>query len=232
MKEHGKNYKRRVGKLAKDYREQIIKFASDNQSSWLQPVAVLFATGCRPEELAKGVKVSFDFERDEFVFTIQGAKVNDALKRGIEVREVRRKITNEHVMLALMQVVATGNEVKIESKKGFGNSITKASKKLFPRRKEQASPYSFRHSLATDLKSAGIDSVVIAAVMGHQSTASQHSYGRKRRGGSGGISPDEIGASTSQAIRKVSPLARFKKRVKTVEVSTQAPAIKPRGMSL
>jgi integrase len=227
-KEHGKNYKRRVHKLDAQYREKILAYAAEKNSEWLAPAAVLYATGCRVEELKSGVKVSFDFESEEFIFEICGAKVNADLKRGIELREVRRKIENEHALLALMQVVALGSEVSVKSKAGFGNSIARASRALFARRKEQASPYSFRHSLASDMKTAGLNEIVIAGVLGHQSTASQSRYGRKRKnGGSEGI---EIAAATSCEIRKVSPLARFKKR-SSLKATTQQKS-RGRGMSL
>lgn len=226
MAEHGKNYKRQVSKLADDYREQIIAHATQKNASWLAAACVLYATGCRPSELQNGVKVSFDFDTDEFIFEILGAKVNETMKRGIGLRIIRRHITNDFVMMALMEKIATKEDVSINSTKAFGNQITRASKEIFPRRKHQASPYSFRHSLACELKNSTLSQVEIAGVMGHRSTASQLAYGRKNKRSAGGL---VMSASTSEPIRRKSPLDRFKKKKPQATVSAPKQTMR-RGM--
>jgi integrase len=64
------------------------------------------------------------------------------------------------------------------------------SKGILPTRELSISPYSLRHEVASDLKSAeGVSSRDIAAVLGHLSEKSASRYGRKRRGKKTPIKP-------------------------------------------
>ena len=212
----GKNNKRQIKKLDPDFRSKIFGYAVEESRSWASACAVIYATGCRPAELVKGVKVSFDPVIESYCFEVQGAKCSEAMKRGIEERRI---VIHESAMpSALLDYFITKMngaaeiEISIKSAKSFGNQITRGSEAIWPFRVNHASPYSFRHAFATDMKNAtGVDRKTIAACMGHQSTASQASYGRARKGGSG--EPQRaITATTSRAVRDVSPLARFKKK--------------------
>lgn len=219
--------KRKLTALAKDFREKILDYAVnahiENNAKWHLPLCVLYATGCRPVELVKGVSVKYNDEDKTLRFVIKGAKINDKLQRGIALRTVKIKVVDENNEFLnwskpLIEEIQKQNvdhiEVKTTSANAFSGYIHKASKKLWPRRSEHVSAYSFRHAVAKSLKDSGADPVKIASVLGHASTRSQLSYGRKSRKGGGDVSP-EVDVTTSSTIRDnkdqhVDKLLRFK----------------------
>lgn len=88
------------------------------------------------------------------------------------------------------------------------NRVTKA---LWPRRERLPTLYTMRHQMGSDLKSSGLPPEEVAAVMGHQSTASASVYGYKVSGrGSVAVKPT---VATVAKVRKVCPAssARFNK---------------------
>lgn len=226
-KETKKKNKRKLTALAKDFREKILDYAvnahKENNAKWHLPLCVLYATGCRPVELVKGVSVKYDDESKIIRFSIPGAKINDKLQRGIALRTVKIKIVDENneilnwakpLIEEIQKEKSAYIVVKTTSANAFSGYIHKASKKLWPRRAEHVSAYSFRHAVAKSLKDADADPVKIASVLGHASTRSQLSYGRKSRGGGKNVSP-EVEVSTSAAIRDnkeqhIDKLQRFK----------------------
>lgn len=218
-KSKGKNNKRKVSALAVGWRDSMLAEAIASEArggEWLLPLCVIYATGCRPEELKTGVVATFDSDKNEFVFVIKGAKVTEKLQRGLEERTVRVKRGGASWEKPLTKMIMKTRSlgaftVSIKSPSSFSNKVRAASKRLWPTKTVHASPYSFRHQLVSDMKSGGVDEITIAATLGHQSTASQASYGRRKRsGGSKGV---EITATTQDEIRTVkSPLERFKQR--------------------
>ncbi len=60
--------------------------------------------------------------------------------------------------------------------------LNNLTRETWPRRKTQATFYSFRHQLGSNLKASGIDRSEVAYLMGHQSTSSVDAYGDKRKG--------------------------------------------------
>lgn len=219
-KQHGKNYKRQINRLDPNFREKLLSHAQGSKMIFTDAIAILFATGCRPCEIEKGIKVSLDIVKGTFRFEIQGAKVND--ERGIKTRvfEVPMDLDNgESWQEYLFEKCAEKQiEIKIANSKSLGNAITNASKEIWPKRAEHVSPYSFRHALATELKSSGLDKITVASVLGHASTASQDKYGRKN--GSNG-QPPVVSVETSREVKQKSPLDRFKKK-KVASVSSVA----------
>lgn len=218
-KSKGKNNKRKVSALPLNWRDSLLVEAQASEArggEWLLPLCVIYATGCRPEELKTGVVAVYDSEKDEFVFTIKGAKVTEKLQRGLEERTVRVKRSGapweRPLTKMIMKTRALGEfKISIKSPASFSNKVRAASKRLWPQKTVHASPYSFRHQLVSDMKNADMDALTIAATLGHQSAASQASYGRRKRGG--GSKGVEITASTTGEIRAVkSPLERFKQR--------------------
>jgi hypothetical protein len=72
-----------------------------------------------------------------------------------------------------------------------------------------------RHQMGSDLKSSGLPPEEVAAVMGHQSTASASVYGFKVSG-RGSVAVKPTGATVAK-VRKVCPISseRFTKIAKT-----------------
>lgn len=221
--------KKDVGSLAADFRTKIvghaIKATAEHGAEWLHPVCVLTATGCRPAELEKGVRVRMGKEPGTMEFIVAGAKINREQNRGIAIRIV--KVTTHDAKglprfwaQPLLDLVKSGTQVvSIASPTAFGTRITEASRRLWPRRRSHASPYSFRHAMCSDLKSAGLDPVTIAKVMGHASTRASLGYGRRSKGG-GGESPI-FDVETSKTPRHSKDrLARFKVKATEFNIPT------------
>jgi len=212
------NSKRNVSKLDKNYRSEILKYSIENNMKCKNAIAVLYSTGCRPDELVKGVRVSMSQDLKSVEFVIVGSKLNADQKRGIRLRKISVSIHDENnkirfKLLSLLDELQKNNfetiKVSVASANSFSGYISKISKRIYPRRKYHASAYSFRHSFATELKNSGAGPVLIAKSMGHASTRSQQSYGRKRRGASGDLSPVNDAVASSD-IRHQDRMLRFK----------------------
>lgn len=229
----GKN-KRDISKLSKDYRDKILEYAVSKDMKCKNAIAVLYSTGCRPDELVKGVRVSISNDLKNLEFTIMGSKLNAEQRRGIRLRKISVSIHDENNkiksnILPLLNDLQKNDfetmKVSVTSANSFSGYISKISKRIYPRKKYHASAYSFRHSFATDLKNSGTDPVVVAKSMGHASTRSQQSYGRKRRGSSGDVSP-VLEAAASSDIRHQDRLLRFKiKNKNKVAIKTKADVV-------
>lgn len=227
------NNKRDISKLDKEYRQKILEYAISKKMKCTNAIAVLYATGCRPDELAKGVRVSISENLKEIEFTIIGSKLNADQRRGIKLRKIAISIHDENnkikgCLLPLLNELQKNDfeKIKIEvaSANSFSGYISKISKRIYPRRKTHASAYSFRHSFATDLKNSGADQVLIASSMGHASTRSQQAYGRKKRGSSGVVSPVK-NAVTSSEVRHQDRLLRFKIKNKNIKLKSKSEVI-------
>lgn len=219
-KKHGANYKRQVNKLDPDFRAKLVAKAYKEQSKYADLLTMLWATGCRPAELEKGILIVRTSDT-EWGFKILGCKVNEDKNRGQKQRSFRLEVVDEQLKANLEKIFdklsadkksATFKLNKETTINGLAKYTRRLSQKLWPRRKEHASPYSFRHALATDLKNAtGLSRSQVAQVLGHRSEASQDAYGRK-----GGKSKNPIDIKSAQAfseVKKVDKLGRFKKKV-------------------
>ncbi len=220
--------KKNVSGLAEDFRAKLVdyaaKAAAERGGQWLLPLCVLTATGCRPAELVTGVRLRRGSDQRTLEFVIRGAKLNVDQGRGIALRIVGVATHDDQGVIypwaapLLQEVVVGGGSavVKLASANAFCTRVSEASKKLWPRRKVQVSPYSFRHAFCGDLKTAGLDPVEVAKVMGHASTRAQVGYGRRKKGG-GGQSPIISVTASAQPRRAPDRLVRFRK-VKAAEV--------------
>lgn len=181
----GSNYKRNSKKasikhLPDDWRSSICKLMLNHKHG--DAVKILACVGCRPMELESGIEVY----RDEHGvhFTIQGAKVGE--NKG----QLWRVIT-----LSLDHPIA----MTIDSGTYYADSVslTKAiTRKAGRLGFEGVSAYSFRHQFSSDLKASGYNKKTIAQCMGHQSTATQSTYGN-----SGAGRPIEIKVASAKVPR-------------------------------
>ncbi|EFK2757213.1 site-specific integrase [Escherichia coli] len=224
----GKN-KRNISKLDNEYREKIADYAISKNLKCKNAILVLKATGCRPNELKNGVKVKLSDDLKNIEFTIIGSKLNSKMKRGIRMRKIsvslyKNNEFNEYLKPLIEDINTSENSmirVSISSENAFSGYISKISKRLWPRKTYHASAYSFRHSFATDLKNSGVNNIEIAKSMGHASTRSQLSYGRKRRNSSGDVSPIASVDASSAPRDKSDRLLRFKIQNKNKKLSVK-----------
>lgn len=208
------NSKRNISKLHENFRESICDYALLHNLKCAHALLVLKATGCRPDELQKGVRVNI--KGDVLTFKIIGSKYNVKMKRGIAIREIKVKINEDNAkyLNPLKEIFeknpgAYDYKVSVDSKVAFTGYITKISKRLWPRKKNHASAYSFRHAKATELKNSDKSDIEIAQIMGHASTRAQQSYGRRNRRSNVG-SLDICDVETSSKPRGGDRLLRFK----------------------
>lgn len=211
------NSKRNIKKLNEDFRESILDYAISHNLKCAQALIALYATGCRPDELKTGVRVNYNRQNNALSFKIIGSKLNAEQKRGIRLREVTVKITGKNLQYykPLIDIFeknpnAYDLKLKIESKVSFSNTIKRVSETIWPRKKYHASPYSFRHAKATELKNSGsFDAEEIAKIMGHASVRSQQSYGRRNKKSNGEFD-DIVNVEASSKPRGSDRLLRFK----------------------
>jgi hypothetical protein len=163
-------------------------------------VAVLWATGCRPAELEKGVDVMRS-PAGALVVRIPGAKVSDKAGAGQPVR-----------VLVIDESTEAG--------KALSGLLGKDQKRTIQRRAERlnkdfatirgkiggtASPYSMRHQIAANLKAeAGPDGAdKVAETLGHRTTRSQSRYGSVRQAQAGGSGV--VKAAATHKIKETRP---------------------------
>lgn len=240
--------KGRIGWLPKDWETRLLENARHNEANhgagYATGIAVLWATGCRPSELAKGVKIRRNGNTWEF--TIEGTKtgttggVAGAAKRGSALRVVKVKANGQAWSSCLLDAWVKGGGGWLTVKTASADTIATQIRRVARREwgdlpaSRLPSPYSFRHSMGRDLKTQGEAPEVIARVLGHASCQSQKRYGKWRKGG-GSKSPRKgIEAISSTAPRggkakaDKSPLARFKAASAAKKRSTPSTFPRPR----
>lgn len=190
------------GRLPKDWRAKLFETVKGRKqtkpSNLPEAIAVLWCTGCRPAELETGVV--YMRHKDTLVIQILGAKHgvidNGTVKaeRGIESRVIVIDPNLHPGAKYLYDLVGPDDKKPRKlsyNKNSIRSRINEAGREVLANLKDapSLSPYSFRHAIASDLRSCDtINDVQRAQVMGHLSVESLESYGRRRRGG-GGVSP-------------------------------------------
>lgn len=178
--------RRGLGTLPADWREQLLAKAAVDELPYL---LVLILTGCRPSELALGIKANC--RKQMLYLGIKGSKVTSSNGQpqrllGIDLSHLwGQQLANA---LAHWSVPVT-----LQMKAGLLAALVKrvAGRVQFVGEQQDyvISPYSFRHQLAADLKRQGETPAWIAAVLGHRSERTQTAYGHWRQGcsGAGGL---------------------------------------------
>lgn len=216
-RQRGPNAKRQLlGKLPPDWRERML--AASGGSTYAAELAVLAATGCRPEELCKGVRIE---NRPEGVSVlIEGAKVTEGTGQ-----PARRLVLDPGASEAARRLseLAEGGPVEIghgRTPGGLREAVRRVGRRALGR--DDVTPYAFRHALSADLKAEGHAPEQIAAAMGHVSDRSQSHYGTYQQGGG------STGLRSATAARQVRThdqgLERVANRTWERSEPTRAPA--------
>lgn len=165
-------------------------------------VALLWATGCRPAEVEKGVDITRD-KHGRLVVRIPGAKVHAGHGAGQPVRHLLIDEESD-AGRALASVLGEASAVTI---KRAAARINKDFAAIRERIGGKASPYSMRHQMGADLKAAfGADGAeTVAAAMGHRTTRSQGRYGSVKQAKGGGSIKD---ARATFAVKETRPSVR------------------------
>ena len=178
--------------LPENWRERLI----DEMSAGIYALPLLVAslTGCRPEELRRGIQLRID--DGHLVAEIEGAKVKT--NQGQPMRTLSWQLPGNSLIERLAkQVRESGNElcVSIDDPRNFSTAVRSAAKILWPKHKANVTPYCLRHALSADLKSAGVPREEVAAGMGHISDETCQHYGSANQSKGQLVTPDRITAS-------------------------------------
>ena len=162
---------------AKDWQARIVDAATPAQRP---AVVLLWATGCRPAEIGKGVDIGRD-NKGRLMVVIPGAKVREEHGAG---QPVRRLLIDETSPAGIALAEILGDAERLTVKR----AATRLNKDFADIRRKvggTASPYSMRHQVAADLK-VSMEAEDVAAALGHRVTRSQARYGSTQqvKGGS------------------------------------------------
>ena len=181
------------------WQDQIYKHVSGKYKS---SVLALTVTGCRPEELRKGI--NFFLSEDGLIgVRINGAKVTGTKGQHVrilyfdpqisELNRAIKKILDDHGSITIK--LPESNPDNPEPSKVV-NAFTRAVKYAAGKAGHgfhRVSPYTFRHQKTSDLKKEGHSEEKRAAFLGHRSTRTQQQYGFAQQGrGATGIKRVEV----------------------------------------
>lgn len=201
-KKSSRSKRKDLVKLPSDWKRRMLTRAERSPTYYL-PTLLIAATGCRPEELVDGLELRVD--GGQVVVRWDGAKVSKTSGQPWRQFKLKPDVLPEKV---LKQVEAAGMlKVSIASTGAFRAHLTRHSKELFPK-KPFVTGYSFRHSLAEDLREAGWEAEEIAAVLGQSVAETQAMYGRRRRTESRAPQAVTIERNSVETARPVRPLDR------------------------
>ena len=189
--------------LPTDWREQVGQAMKTSKYH----VAYLAAavTGCRPDELERGIQTCI--ANGEITFTILGSKVKEL--QGQPTRSIGYSIDEAHPLIqelvAYIQRHGTEMIIRVPSKVNFTSAIRRVGRLLWPRRQAEITPYCLRHAAANDFK-ASLDREQVSAALGHAVDATASMYGQHQMSRSGGLQPLSVQAERSiKATRGTHP---------------------------
>ena len=161
--------------LKKTWSDLMFDKLSFDNSIYLSAVAVMFCTGCRPDELTTGITMSK--KKDGIAFKVFGKKTHFNNKFGQEVREYTVFIDDKHYYHLLNLLKDEDSiTIKIASARLISTQIRRNSKIILANETSLISAYSYRHNFSNILKKSGIDTDDIARCLGHCNDKSQNYY--------------------------------------------------------
>lgn len=176
--------KRRTLPRSDDWQALVYEAASPAQKA---AVAVMWASGARPDEIERGVEVKWvkhnytDAEESYLMVTIKGAKITE--KSGQEERAI---VIDPSSAVGQLLEDQMGEDSRIIVKRG-AKRLNKDFKGIREKTGFRVSPYSLRHQFCANLKSEfGPDRAdEVAKAMGHAADRSQGRYGSPQQAQSG-----------------------------------------------
>ncbi len=215
------------------------------------PLLVTEFSGARGQEFAEGVRVELERDGDRLAlrFFIESAKC-DGDKKGLDLRSLvvfqpsaaTAGVQKRWIELAKAVAGARNSlvvKVQPTAKQTVGQRLTNACKKASERAEVHVAAYALRHRVSAQAKASG-DASSVALALGHQTTATQRHYGRRKRGRAG-VSPVEVvGQPMGQPIRgpstRCGSAIHFRERValsaSTPQALPRSGPPKPRGPRL
>lgn len=172
--------------LPGDWRERLYQRAA--KGKYADAVLVAALTGCRPEELRRGVLIRWVNNprsgMGEIRFEIDGAKVKT--HQGQPQRLIAYGAHAPHPLLEALRIRLAGLReliVCIDSPVNFTVEVRRLAHSLWPKHKHAITAYCLRHQWAADLKRhAAADSV--SQGLGHASAKTRRHYGQANQASS------------------------------------------------
>jgi integrase len=182
--------------------------------TWKPQFLVLSVTGCRPVEIARGIKLSIEEKsgKSYLIAVISGAKIGEFAGQKTRILAYATEDAAPLIAELAQMTSEAGGEMVIDyslhknpiPEKAFSNAIKSAAKKEFPWLTKSITCYSLRHAAASDMKSSDLSSLEISAALGHQVEATKSLYGTARQGrGKTSMAPGKVKATTAVRPLKV-----------------------------
>jgi integrase len=186
-------------KLPEDFREKM--YGSMSNSKYRIPFLIAALSGCRPQELEYGIKLTK--AHGKLTLHIIGAKVIEGGVQGQAWREIEYSITDGHPLIAaaLTELQNHGNNeilVSVASKDAYTAALRRVGRMLWPRINSEVTGYCLRHMFSSDGKAAGMSMEQLAMALGHSVTRTQTLYGQaqiSKSRGSGMLNPTSVRAA-------------------------------------
>jgi len=182
-----KSKKAGLAKLPADWRDQVWSVLPP-ASKYRSAIAALELGGARPSELVAGVDVVSD-GADRLHITIYGTKRGVDGQHGRESRTITLAVNTPQAKWLWQSAAEAGGRfrVTIESAKRLADEVARLGRRLWPRKHDTVSPYTYRHAFAADVKTQHPeDWDTIAAALGHSVPETQRHYGRAKQSRGGG----------------------------------------------
>lgn len=190
------------------------------------PYLIQAVTGCRNEELVRGVSVVL-LDGGWLECTVVGAKCGK--HAGQEQRTFKVSMSSGGVVAMLGALMRPGLPVQstalVSKADTYRKAVARASARVFPAKRavRQLSAYSLRHQFKKDA-SQTVSREDEARAMGHATTRSACAYGNGGKSGSGAVTPHAIKATRAIKVRASFPGDASAKRA-----GTALAAAKPRA---
>jgi len=186
--------------LPPDWREQMYREIDRmGRGKYELGFLVMALTGCRPEELKRGISITTT--PDVITFRINGVKVKKT--QGQEWREIDYSMNDKHPLLQeFLSIHTGGGVVSIDNKSNYTGALQRAGQRLWPRKVKNITSYCLRHQAASDFKQVlSLDDV--SKAIGHMVDATRSLYGQRQMSRSGGLKPSA--ARASRPIKSTAP---------------------------
>jgi len=158
-------------------------------------------TGLRPVEW-EFARVAFGNEEYALVLHVKNAK-HDALRAHGEERHIHLRMAEESQQDFLAFLSELQSQDFDKAYEGCRLALGRATKALWPRRKNRPTLYSARHQFAADAKSVGLQPEEVAALMGHAVTQTHQQHYGKRRCGRGFLHVEADEADVERVVARM-----------------------------
>lgn len=190
-------------KLPKADMDALIRHLGTHGGCWDQLTGqwLVFGliTGLRPIEWRR---VEAYPNGEEMILRVPNAKHDNRRAHGPErTVHVLLAEAGQKALIEFIQSVQSGNFE--ETYEGCRLALWRATKALWPRRKNRPSLYTGRHQFAADAKSAGLAPEAIAALMGHAVTSTHQEHYGKRRSGRGSVMVEAEAADVARVVERM-----------------------------